>query len=164
MLIAVDPVRSLVVNLFVAQGAPPAHAEIVANHLIESSRMGLHSHGLIRVPQYYDAVASGEIDPKAVPRREQLGTAISRIDGQWGFGQVAAHVAADIACELAGANGVSISDAGAVRQARTSTFSNSPQWFTVGRMRYSHERSFVVLGAVNGEPLSCSAYKPYGHF
>jgi len=24
--------------------------------------------------------------------------------------------------------------------------------------------SFVVLGAVNGEPLSCSAYSPYGHF
>ena len=108
MLIAVSPVRSLVVDLFVAQGAPPAHAEIVADHLMESSRMGLHSHGLIRVPQYYDAVASGEIDPKAVPSREQLGIAICRIDGHWGFGQVAAHVAADIACELAGATGVSI--------------------------------------------------------
>ncbi len=107
MKIAVGPVRTLVVDLFVAQGAPPAHAEIVADHLIESSRMGLHSHGLIRVPQYFDAVASGEIDPKAVPIREQLGAAMCRLDGQWGFGQVAAHVAADIACELALASGVS---------------------------------------------------------
>src|SRR2546421_4932476 len=107
MKIAVDPVRTLVVDLFVAQGAPPAHAEIVADHLIESSRMGLHSHGLIRVPQYFDAVVSGEIDPKAVPTREQLGAAMCRLDGQWGFGQVAAHVAADIACELALASGVS---------------------------------------------------------
>ncbi len=107
MKIAVDPVRTLVVDLFVAQGAPSAHAEIVADHLIESSRMGLHSHGLIRVPQYFDAVASGEIDPKAVPIREQLGAAICRLDGRWGFGQVAAHVAADITCELALASGVS---------------------------------------------------------
>src|SRR5436309_14479813 len=100
MKIAVGPVRTLLVELFVAQGALPAHAEIVADHLIESSRMGLHSHGLIRVPQYFDAVASGEIDPKAMPIREQLGAAMCQLDGQWGFGQVAAHVAADIACEL----------------------------------------------------------------
>src|SRR6478736_1804390 len=69
-----------------------------------------------------------------------------------------------IGSQRIGARGASASEAGAVRQSPMSTFSNSPQWFTVGRMRYSHERSLVVLGAVNGEPLSCSAYSPNGHF
>ena len=27
-----------------------------------------------------------------------------------------------------------------------------------------HLLLFVLLGAVNAEPESCSAYKPYGHF
>src|SRR5207247_11082878 len=90
MKIAIDPVRTLVVDLFVAQGAPPAHAEIVAGHLIESSRMGLHSHGLIRVPQYVDAVASGASDPPAAPRRHEAGAATCRLHRQWGCGQLTA--------------------------------------------------------------------------
>ena len=56
-----------------------------------------------------------------------------------------------------GAIGISTSGAGAVRHSPMSVFSNRPQWLTVGRMRYSQERSLVVRGAVNGEPESCSA-------
>ena len=32
-----------------------------------------------------------------------------------------------------------------------------PQWATLGRIRYSQDRSLLARGAVNGEPLSCSA-------
>ena len=33
---------------------------------------------------------------------------------------------------------------------------------TAGRMRYSHERSFLARGTVNAVPDSCSAYRPRG--
>ena len=56
-----------------------------------------------------------------------------------------------------GAGGSSISAHGAVRQKRASIGSNRPQFPTVGRMRYSHERLLLARGAVKGEPLSCSA-------
>ena len=62
-----------------------------------------------------------------------------------------------IGSQRIGAIGSSTSGAGAVRQKPASTFENSPQCTTVGRMRYSQERSLVVRGAVNGEPESCSA-------
>ena len=39
----------------------------------------------------------------------------------------------------------------------TSVLVKRPQLATVGRMRYSQERSLLALGAVKGEPLSCSA-------
>ena len=34
---------------------------------------------------------------------------------------------------------------------------------TDGRMRYIHVRRFTPLGAVNADPLTCSAYSPKGH-
>src|SRR6516165_5740451 len=49
---------------------------------------------------------------------------------------------------------------GAERQYATSsawTGVKRPQWATLGRIRYSHDRLLLARGAVNGEPLSCSA-------
>ena len=46
---------------------------------------------------------------------------------------------------------------GAVRHSPASTFAKRPECFTDGLIRYSHERSLLPRGAVNGEPESCSA-------
>src|SRR5664279_3760143 len=62
-----------------------------------------------------------------------------------------------------GPGAISHSVSGALRQKPESTFRNRPQCRTVGRIRYSHDRSLLVRGAVNGEPLNCSAYNPYAH-
>ena len=53
--------------------------------------------------------------------------------------------------------GRSYSVHGAVRQCPLSTLVKRPECFTDGRLRYSHERSLVPRGAVNGEPDNCSA-------
>ena len=62
-------------------GAPPRHATVVAEHLVESSRLGVHSHGLIRVPQYVKEIRAGEIDPRARPRRLRKGGAVTWVGG-----------------------------------------------------------------------------------
>ncbi|MHC2466940.1 hypothetical protein ACVIHD_005952 [Bradyrhizobium embrapense] len=53
--------------------------------------------------------------------------------------------------------GMSYSWHGAVRHSPLSALANRPECRTDGRMRYSHERSLVPRGAVNGEPDNCSA-------
>jgi uncharacterized oxidoreductase len=86
-----DPalLRNLAVALFVAAGAPVAHAELVVDHLIEASSMGLSSHGIIRVPQYLAEIAAGELEPRASPTVVASRGARIRVDGGRGFGQVA---------------------------------------------------------------------------
>src|SRR5262245_46652105 len=74
--------------LFEHAGVRPANARIVMEHLIEASAMGLHSHGLMRIPQYLAEIASGTIDPSASPAIVKTGTSRLTIDGRRGFGQV----------------------------------------------------------------------------
>ena len=46
---------------------------------------------------------------------------------------------------------------GALRHSPASTLAKRPECFTDGLIRYSHERSLLPRGAVNGEPDNCSA-------
>jgi uncharacterized oxidoreductase len=87
--LSVADARSLACDLFVASDAPADHAALVADHLVESSLVGAHSHGMIRIPQYLDQIAGGDIDPRASPVIERSMGALTVIDGRCGFGQVA---------------------------------------------------------------------------
>jgi LDH2 family malate/lactate/ureidoglycolate dehydrogenase len=69
-------------------GAPPEHAQIIVEHLIAASAMGLHSHGIMRIPQYLAEIESGLIDAGAQPEIAQTGTSRLSVDGRRGFGQV----------------------------------------------------------------------------
>jgi len=84
-----EDATALVTRLLRKSGAPAKHAAVVADHLVDSSRRGVHSHGLIRVPQYIRQIRSGEIVPSARPRRLAARGAQLSIDGGLGFGQVA---------------------------------------------------------------------------
>jgi uncharacterized oxidoreductase len=109
-------VRNVSVQLFQAAGAPKSHAETVADHLLESSLMGLHSHGIIRVPEYLERVEArqsgkrplgGPIDPTAEPTTEYEHGARAIVNGNGGFGQVAGMAAVELALRLAAEHGVS---------------------------------------------------------
>jgi LDH2 family malate/lactate/ureidoglycolate dehydrogenase len=69
-------------------GALPAHARIVMDHLVESSAMGVHSHGVMRIPQYLAEIEAQIIDPRAEPEIAPTGTSRLAADGRRGFGQV----------------------------------------------------------------------------
>jgi uncharacterized oxidoreductase len=94
--------------LLVASGARQSGADLVARHLVESDLAGVHSHGLLRVPQYLDEIARGEIDPAAEPTRESGAGAFVRIRGNRCFGQLAGALAVGEAREVVLEHGVAV--------------------------------------------------------
>jgi hypothetical protein len=102
------PMRALGVALLQAAGASPGTAATVVDHLIESSLMGLHSHGVLRIPQYLDEIEAGEVDPAAERLLvSQHGTRLA-VDGRSTFGQVAGVFAADQAASVAAELGTAV--------------------------------------------------------
>jgi hydroxycarboxylate dehydrogenase B len=69
-------------------GATPEHARIVMEHLVDASAMQLHSHGVMRIPQYIAEIESGIIDPKAEPEITPRSPSHISVEGKRGFGQV----------------------------------------------------------------------------
>jgi uncharacterized oxidoreductase len=98
-----DAMQRFLHQLFVAAGAPEGNATAVVDHLVESSRVGLHSHGVLRAPEYLDLVHGGAIDPAAEPRIERESGAFAVLDAARCFGQVAGQRACDEATARADA-------------------------------------------------------------
>lgn len=91
--------------LLAASGASDANAAVVSDHLVESERLGLSSHGLIRVRQYLNEISTGLLFPAATPTMESENPTVGHLDGHFGFGQVAGLAAATLAEEKASAYG-----------------------------------------------------------
>jgi hydroxycarboxylate dehydrogenase B len=95
-------------DLLVGAGAGPDNARVVADHLVASDLRGVHSHGLLRVPQYVAELESGEINGKATPAIVRRQHGLVRLDGQGAFGQVTARRAVDEAADAAGSFGIGL--------------------------------------------------------
>lgn len=91
-------------SIFKAAGVPADEAQIVAESLVKSNLAGHDSHGVIRIPQYLPLLEKGGIVPGAKMEivRENPNTAV--LDGNWGFGQVMARKAMELAIEKAESN------------------------------------------------------------
>lgn len=89
-----------------AAGAPPENARIVAQLLTEANQTGHDSHGVIRLPQYLQAIDAGDMIPDAeltIPLENPI-TAV--VDGNWGFGQVTMTRAVDMGLDKARKSGL----------------------------------------------------------
>lgn len=115
MLFQPDEIRDLSIRLFELSGAPSDHARLVVDHLVEGSLMGIPSHGVLRIPDYLGRVKAfregreipgGSVDPAATPEVVFEDHALTLLDGNGGFGQVATSVATDLAGDLATRYGV----------------------------------------------------------
>lgn len=104
--VAPDALAAFSARLLIGAGATEENAATVVDHLIEADRMGLRSHGVMRIPQYLAEIASGEVDPAAQPRVEAQLPGRSHIDGRRGFGQVVGVQMASEAVRLAGSGGI----------------------------------------------------------
>jgi uncharacterized oxidoreductase len=96
-----EQIATLTTRIFVAAGAPPDHAEQVSDALVDNHLAGHDSHGMLRIPQYVDAILTGSLDPTARPATLEETASTALVDGMGTFGQVAANYAADIAIEKA---------------------------------------------------------------
>lgn len=108
--VAAEAMLALGQALIEDAGATAADALIVMEHLVAASAMGLHSHGLMRIPQYIAEIRSGVIDPRAKP--EIVRTAPSRlmIDGRRGFGQVVGMRMVEALIPVARATGIAMAN------------------------------------------------------
>lgn len=93
--------RRIAELIFEAVGSPPSEASIIAESLVESDLAGIHSHGVMRIPYYVKAVEEGRVKPGAKITVVKETEATALIDGGWGFGQVVARRAAELAVEKA---------------------------------------------------------------
>ena len=80
-------------------GAPSGAAEAVARSLVLSNLVGHDSHGIIRLVEYSGWVQGGQIIPGALPTIAWQDKATASIDGEWGWGQMAAALATQTVIE-----------------------------------------------------------------
>ena len=78
-------------SLFQAAGVAPDEADRVARSLVDANLCGHDSHGVIRIPQYVDAIKDGRLKPGAPFKVVKETAAVLVADGGWGLGQVQAH-------------------------------------------------------------------------
>jgi len=105
----IDPGRleAKAARIFIAMGAPEGDAAWIAALLVRANLRGHDSHGVIRVPQYWEAVKKGQVDPKSPVTVIDETATLTRLDGGGGFGQVVARRAMEMAIAKAKAGGLS---------------------------------------------------------
>lgn len=100
------PLQRLCADIFIASGAPADIAADVAESLVTTNLFGHDSHGVLRMKQYVTMIRDGMIQPKARPRLKKRFGATAMVSGAYGFGQVGARFAAELAAELGAEHGI----------------------------------------------------------
>src|SRR2546421_2592640 len=100
-----DEALQLAARLLDAAGSPPEESRYVAEVLVRANLAGHDSHGILRLPQYVDAIRAGGLRPGApiTVVRETRATAV--LDGNRGWGPVTARPAMRLALGKARAVG-----------------------------------------------------------
>ncbi|HAA62433.1 MAG TPA: hypothetical protein DCE39_16040, partial [Planctomycetaceae bacterium] len=88
--VAAPVLESFSQKLLIAAGATDREAEVVADHLVESSLLGHDSHGILRLPEYLGFVAEGSITAGAEITVDQRSPSSAVVDCGLGFGPVGA--------------------------------------------------------------------------
>lgn len=106
--IPVARLEELSARVFVSAGAPPGVARRVARGLVRANAYGIDSHGVVRVPEYVAMVKRGRVKPAAYPSVVKETAVIAVLDGNWGFGQLSADRAMELAIGKAKREGVGV--------------------------------------------------------
>jgi uncharacterized oxidoreductase len=104
---AVGQLEQYVIAAFEAAGSSPREARVVGEHLINATLAGHDSHGVTRLPQYFNAIQTGAVALNMQPKIVSETCSTATLDGQNGFGQVIANEAMTLAIGKARACGVS---------------------------------------------------------
>ncbi|KAF5021293.1 hypothetical protein F66182_6691 [Fusarium sp. NRRL 66182] len=83
--------QRLVEDILRGNGVPPDNASIIARCLVAADLRGVDTHGINRIPSYMERVRQGVLNASAEPLISQITPAVAQVDGQNGFGFVAAY-------------------------------------------------------------------------
>ena len=98
--------RQIAADIFSACGMSAADAALLADALVDADLRGIHSHGLLRVPDYVAKMTTGGVNPRGVPRIVHERGAIMVADGGNSMGQIGGEFAMRHAVERARSTGV----------------------------------------------------------
>lgn len=105
---SVDDLTQICVRLLKALGASLEEAQIITNQLIEANLRGQDGHGILMLPHYAKQVLDGKfklgVDVEVL--RQTSSTAL--INGNWGFGQIVASKAMELAITKAETKSISL--------------------------------------------------------
>lgn len=87
--------------IFRSQGMSDEDAHLVAHSLVIADARGVHSHGVLRVPEYVKKLSTGGVDPRGKPRVASDSAAAMVVDGGNAMGQIACAFAMERAIERA---------------------------------------------------------------
>ena len=93
--------QGLVKGIFTAAKSNDAEAGLVSEYLVRANLCGVDSHGVIRVPDYMQAVEEGSLKPNVTPKVVRDRGAVARIDAGFGYGQVSAKAGMELAIKKA---------------------------------------------------------------
>jgi uncharacterized oxidoreductase len=96
-----EELRSLAEGIFERLDVPREDASWVAELLVRANLVGHDSHGVIRIPQYAQAIKSRLVQPGAAFEIIRESPATALINGNWGLGQIVARRAMELAIRKA---------------------------------------------------------------
>lgn len=98
--------RALATEIFRRCGMEEADAGLLAGTLVAADLRGVHSHGVLRVPEYVVKLTRGGVDPQGRPRVVRDSGACLVVDGGNSMGQIGAAFAMERAIERAATTGI----------------------------------------------------------
>jgi LDH2 family malate/lactate/ureidoglycolate dehydrogenase len=99
-----DDLRGVVAAIFERCGMSAANAGLLADTLVVADAQGVHSHGVLRVPDYVKKVTRDGVDPRGTPRVVREDAAAVVIDGGNSMGQIGSYAGMTKAIEVARAH------------------------------------------------------------
>jgi LDH2 family malate/lactate/ureidoglycolate dehydrogenase len=106
-----EALRRVVAETFGRCGMSAEDAALLAETLVRADLRGIHSHGVLRVPEYVEKLTRGGVDPRGRPRVVRDVGAALLVDGGNSMGQIGGTFAMRRAIERARETGVALAAA-----------------------------------------------------
>ena len=104
--IDVSSLTQLGVDAFQRAGLSKNDAGVATRILVEADMMGLHTHGVVRIPAYTNRLRSGGVDPDASIHVDKRALSLAVVDGDNGLGPVVGSRALGAALEMVADSGI----------------------------------------------------------
>ena len=106
LLVAPSDAHSFATSLLTANGVPHPNATIIATCLVAADLRGIDTHGINRLPPYLARIRTGAMSASATPTFKEITPCVGQVDGQNGFGFLAAELGMRRACDMAETYGI----------------------------------------------------------
>jgi ureidoglycolate dehydrogenase (NAD+) len=108
MNLAAERLEAWVAQVFRKGGMPQEHAGTVARVLVWANLRGMDTHGVVRVPRYFEWLRSGELNARPVMTTRNEAAACVLLEADRAAGPIAMNVACDLSMQKAKAAGIGL--------------------------------------------------------